>query len=110
MIRDRFAVVRVPFPLNDKPGTKPRPALVISERAFNAAAGHTVMAVITRAANTVWPCDYAIADLARAGPPAASYVRLKLSTFENTLIPRQSGALAAVDVAGFRAAARPVLG
>lgn len=106
----RYAVVRVPFPFSDKPGTKPRPALVVSEQAFNAAAGHTVMAMITRAANTVWPGDYAITDLALAGLPAASYVRLKLFTLENRLILRQSGALAAADIAGFQIAARPVLG
>lgn len=110
MICARFAVVRVPFPFSDRPGVKPRPELVLSERAFNAAAGHTVMAMITRATNTVWPGDYAIADLGQAGLPAASYVRLKLFTLENRLILRQSGALAAADVAGFRVAARPVLG
>ena len=110
MICARHAVVRVPFPFSDKPGTKPRPALVLSEQAFNATAGHTVMAMITRATNTVWPGDHALADLGQAGLPAASYVRLKLFTLENRLILRQSGTLATADVAGFRAAARLVLG
>jgi mRNA interferase MazF len=110
MICRRFAVVRVPFPFSDRPGTKPRPALVLTEEAFNAAAGHTVMAMITRAGHTTWPNDDPITDLAAAGLPAASHVRLEIFTLENVLVLRQSGSLAAADIAGFRQAARPVLG
>ena len=36
-IYERFDVVVVPFPFVDSPTTKPRPALVLSTRAFNAA-------------------------------------------------------------------------
>ena len=36
-ICERFDVVVVPFPFVDSPTTKPRPALVLSTRAFNAA-------------------------------------------------------------------------
>lgn len=110
MILERFAVVRVPFPFSDRAGSKPRPALILSERGFNAAAGHSVLAMITRAANTVWPHDHPITDLAAAGLPAASYVRLKIFTLENTLILHASGALAAGDGAGLRKALRAVLG
>lgn len=110
MILERFAVVRVPLPFSDRVGSKPRPALILSGRAFNAAAGHSVMAMITRATNTVWPHDYKVIDLAAAGLPAASYVRLKIFTLENTLILRASGALAPADVIGLRKALRAVLG
>lgn len=66
--------------------------------------------MITRATSTVWPGDYPIGDLGQAGLPASSYVRLKLFALENRLILRQSGTLAAADVASFRAASRPVPG
>ena len=110
MICARFAIVRVPFPFSDRPESKPRPALVLSSQAFNAAAGHTIMAMITRARNTVWPHDYPITDLAAAGLPAASYVRLKIFTLENVLIIRVSGNLAPADIEGFRKGAQAVLG
>lgn len=49
----RFEVVRVPFPFTDKEASKNRPALVLSDEfAFNAPAGHAVMAMITSSAQT----------------------------------------------------------
>jgi len=77
---DRFAVVRVPFPFTDPNAAKNRPALVLSDRdAFNAPAGHSVMAMITSAAGhhpqrepelrvTSRDCDFAEL-LARASLP-----------------------------------------
>ena len=55
---ERFDVVRVPFPFMDRQREKNQPALIISARAaFNRAAGHSVMAMITSASHAPWPLD-----------------------------------------------------
>jgi mRNA interferase MazF len=63
VIFERFAVVRVPFPFTDREATRNWPGLVLSDPdAFNTAAGHSVMAMITSAADRPWPLDCPIAD------------------------------------------------
>lgn len=100
MTFERFAVVRVPFPFTDREATKNRPALVLSDRsAFNAPAGHSVMAMITSAANPPWPLDCAITDLQSAGLPAPSKVRFKLFTLDHRLVRGQLGHLSPADEA-----------
>ncbi|MDD5033215.1 MAG: hypothetical protein PHE55_00530 [Methylococcaceae bacterium] len=65
---EAFAVVRVPFPFTEQTTTKNRPALILSSAPlFNRPAGHSVMAMITSAANAPWPLDCPIEDLAAAG-------------------------------------------
>jgi len=95
---ERFAVVRVPFPFTDRNATKNRPALVISDaESFNAPAGHSVMAMITSAANPPWPLDCEIADLTAAGLPSPSKVRFKLFTLDHRLVRGELGKLSAAD-------------
>jgi mRNA interferase MazF len=95
---ERFAVVRVPFPFTDRDATKNRPALVLSDAAaFNGPAGHSVMAMITSAANAPWPLDCPIADLAAAGLPAPSKVRFKLFTLDHRLVRGALGTLSPED-------------
>lgn len=94
----RFEVVVVPFPFTDSAARKRRPALVLSdEAAFNAPAGHSVMAMITSADNAPWPLDVAIADLQPAGLPAPSKVRMKLFTLDHRFVVRRAGKLSARD-------------
>ena len=95
---DRFAVVTVPFPFSDRTATKNRPALVISNsRCFNVATGHSVMAMITSAANAPWPLDCPVSELVAAGLPSPSKVRFKLFTRDDRLVPGQIGRLAPAD-------------
>lgn len=95
---ERFAVVRVPFPFTDRGATKNRPALVLSSaRHFNTPAGHSVLAMITSAANPPWPLDCLIEDLNCAGLPAPSKVRFKLFTLDHRLIRGQLGMLGGKD-------------
>ena len=89
-------VVVVPFPFSEKAGTKRRPALVLSRKAFNAS-GHVVLAMITTSAHHAWPGDVDIEDKDAAGLPLPCIVRLKLFTLDNRLILRRIGALAPVD-------------
>ena len=98
MTFERFAVVRVPFPFTDREATKNRPALVLSDpTAFNTPAGHSVMAMITSAANPPWPLDCPLTDLSAAGLPAPSKVRFKLFTLDHRLVRGRLGRLSAAD-------------
>jgi mRNA interferase MazF len=96
----RFEVVRVPFPFTDKDSSKKRPALVVSDEfAFNAPAGHSVMAMITSAEHADWPLDCVLQDLHAAGLPAPSKVRFKLFTLDHHLVLGKLGQLATEDAA-----------
>lgn len=98
MIFERHAVVRVPFPFTDRNSSKNRPALVLSSAdTFNTPAGHSVMAMITSAANAPWPLDCPITDLAAAGLPAPSKIRFKLFTLDHRLVRGQLGTLSPAD-------------
>ncbi len=101
-ICDRFDVVVVLFPFIDQPRAKPRPALALSRRGFNAAHGATILAMITTASHTRWPSDIAIADGSRAGLSIPSVVRLKLFTLDNGIIARRVGHLGRADAARVR--------
>ena len=111
MTFELYAVVRVPFPFTDRAATKNRPALVLSDSAaFNQAAGHSVMAMITSQIDPPWPLDCAIGDLDSAGLPAASTVRFKLFTLDDRLVRGQIGKLSPTDVSKVRAALTRLLG
>ena len=111
MAFDLYAVVRVPFPFTDGNATKNRPAVVLSDRvAFNAPAGHSVMAMITSQANPPWPLDCTLTDLAAAGLPAPSRVRFKLFTLDHRLVRGEIGKLALEDIAQVRAGLTELLG
>ena len=96
---DRWQVVAVPFPFSDRPGTKRRPALVLSNASFNRA-GHTVLAMITTAGHTPWPGDTPLEGAPAAGLRVPCLVRLKLFTLDNRLIQKRLGTLAPADAAG----------
>jgi mRNA interferase MazF len=108
---ERFAVVRVPFPITDRNASKNRPALVLSDAAsFNTPAGHSVMAMITSQGNAPWPLDCPIADLQAAGLPAPSLVRFKLFTLDHRLVRGELGQLAAVDAEAVQSSMAILLG
>jgi mRNA interferase MazF len=106
-----WQVVRVPFPFTDRQAVKNRPALVLSDAAaFNAPAGHAVMAMITSEANTPWPLDCPLRDLAMAGLPAPSKVRFKLFTLDQRLVRGVLGQLADADQVRVRSCLVSLLG
>lgn len=93
-----FDVVVVPFPFTERPTTKRRPALVLSDaKTFDEQVGQSVLAMITSAGNADWPLDVEIGDLDSAGLPSASVVRMKLFTLDNQLVIRKAGTLAKDD-------------
>ena len=106
-----FDVVVVPFPFTDSARQKRRPALVLSaNEAFNGFIGHSVMAMITSEKNAPWPLDVRIADLAPAGLPAASVVRMKLFTLDHRFVIDRVGALSTLDREATQQALRLLMG
>jgi len=96
VICDRWDVAVVPFPFSEKTGSKRRPALVLSNAAFNNF-GHTALAMITTRGHHPWPGDCEITDLEAAGLPLPCIVRLKLFTLDNRVILRRLGRLSQPD-------------
>jgi mRNA interferase MazF len=90
---ETFDIVVVPFPYTDRLFEKRRPALVISSRALRRF-GLLWVAMITSAENPPWSCDVAVADIRRAGLPAASVVRVaKIACIESARVLRRAGRL-----------------
>jgi mRNA interferase MazF len=81
----RWDVVSVPFPFIEGHATKRRPALVVSTDAFHRAHRACFGAMITTARHMqdVRPDDIPIVNVADAGLPQPSVIRLaRLTTFE----------------------------
>jgi len=93
---EAWDVVVVPFPFSERPGSRRRPAVVLSKPSLNKA-GHTIMAMITTSARSPWPGDTEIGDLAAAGLRVDCRVRLKLFTLDNRLILKTIGRLSPAD-------------
>lgn len=96
MIYEPWDILLVPFPFTDKVERKRRPAVVLSTRDYNET-GFVIVAMITTARRLEWPSDTPITDLAQAGLPRASVVRLSLSTLDTFLVQGKLGCLAGVD-------------
>lgn len=95
---ERWQVVRVPFPFTDRAASKIRPALVLSAAdSFNNLAGHVVLGMLTSAGHAPWPLDCPIGDLAAAGLPVPTVLRMKLFTLDARLIRAPLGQLAMPD-------------
>jgi mRNA interferase MazF len=92
----QWDVVVVPFPFSNQPGTKRRPALVLSGRSFNAG-GHTVLAMITTSGHRPWPGDVNFSDHKSAGLHNPCILRLKLFTLDNRLLMKRIGRLSVND-------------
>jgi mRNA interferase MazF len=104
-----YDVVVVPFPFTDRRTSKRRPALALSSEAFNAESGHTVLAMITSAANPAWPMDVSI-RAAEAGLRAPSKIRMKLFTLDSRLILHKLGSLTEKDRHAVAATVQKLLG
>ena len=96
MVCEQWDLIVVPFPFSEGPGTKKRPATVISKAVFNRR-GHSVMSMITSAGHQAWPGDVRIADYRTAGLDTPCILRLKLFTLDNRLILKKIGRLNPAD-------------
>jgi mRNA-degrading endonuclease toxin of MazEF toxin-antitoxin module len=97
VVFDRWDVAVALFPFTDIAVRKPRPVLVLSDRAFNRSHGHFIAAMITTGVDSRWPSDCPINDLQSCGLRHASVVRWKLFTLPKEVAPRRIGALGAID-------------
>ena len=103
-------VVVVPFPYSDRLAEKRRPALVVSNARL-AEQGLVWLAMITSARQNALRYDAPIADLALAGLPAPSLVRLtKIATVEPSRIVRKAGRLGRQETARALATVRSFVG
>jgi mRNA interferase MazF len=97
---ERFSVVVVPFPFADRAATRRRPAVVVSAPSLlGQRVGHSILAMVTSAANPPSPPDVPISDLDAGGLPQPSVVRMKLFTLDDRLVLRIAGRLAPADAA-----------
>ena len=109
MTYNQFDIVVVPFPFVDSPTAKRRPAIILSSKKhFNSEIKHSIMAMITSARNTPWPCDIAITDLSCAGLKKASVIRMKLFTIDHKLILDSLGNLSKEDQNSLRKMAKSI--
>ncbi len=108
---EQFAVVVVPFSFTDRASHRRRPAVVVSvAESLGARVGHSVLAMVTSADNPAWPHDVAVTDLAAAGLPCPSVIRMKLFTLDDRLVLRVAGRLCSDDAIRLQLALGAVLG
>jgi mRNA interferase MazF len=104
-------VVLVPFPFTSQAASKKRPAVVVSNKAYNTARPDVVVMAITSqfrpspALGEVWLGQWQAAGLLK---PSA--VKPAFATLEQGLVIRQLGALAAADQAALGKAIAEMLG
>jgi mRNA interferase MazF len=96
VICDFGDIVVVPFPFVDKPVSKKRPALVLSNIVFNTA-GYSMLSMITTKHYPAWPGDTQITDIASCGLRKPCLIRLKVFTLDNRLILKKIGKLNKTD-------------
>jgi mRNA interferase MazF len=104
-------VVLVPFPFTSQAASKQRPAVIVSNLAYNQAKPDVVLMAITSqfrpspALGEVWLRDWQAAGLLK---PSA--IKPVFATLEQTLIIRQLGTLTAIDQADLKNAIARVIG
>jgi len=101
VICDRHDVVVVPFPFQEIPATKRRPAVICSGRVFNENNGWSVVSMITSAKALAWPGDMPITDLESAGLKVSCYIRPRFQTLPNEILVGLIGTLGPVDRLGW---------
>jgi len=105
------AIVLVPFPFTDQSASKRRPAIVVSNRAYNRARPEVVVMAVTSqlrpapASGEVWISYWQLAGLLK---PSA--IKPVFATIEQRLVIRQLGALQSADQAALRKAIEETIG
>jgi mRNA interferase MazF len=105
------AIVLVPFPFTDQSASKRRPAVVISNPAYNMARPDVVVMAITSqlranpALGEVWVSQWQPAGLLKP-----SSVKPVFATIEQRLVMRQLGTLQSIDQVALRKAITESIG
>lgn len=104
-------IVLVPFPFTNQAAAKKRPAVVVSNRAYNAARPDlVVMAVTSQLRPAPGPGEVWVGQWQAAGLLKPSAVKPVFATLEQALVIRRLGTLAATDQASLRKAIAETLG
>ena len=104
-------IVLVPFPFTDQTASKQRPAVVVSNRAYNAARPDVVVMAVTSqlrpspAFGEVW-----IGEWRQAGLIKPSAIKPVFATIEQRMVVRKLGTLRAGDQETLRLAIDEVVG
>ena len=91
-------VVLIPFPFTDLTSSKTRPAVVVSDHAFEKETGDFTVAMITSVPHAT-PYDYELKDWQHAHLLSPSWVRAKLVTLDPELVFHIPGRLSDRDMA-----------
>ena len=103
-------VVLVPFPFTDQTASKKRPAVVVSNRAYNTARPDIiVMAITSQRRPNPGLGDVLITHWQAAGLLKPSVAKPVFATLEQQLVLRQLGTLAAGDQAALRKAMQEII-
>jgi mRNA interferase MazF len=104
-------VLLVPFPFTSQTASKKRPAVVVSNRAYNTARPDViVMAITSQLRPTTGPGEVWIGQWQAAGLIRPSAIKPVFATLEQTLVIRQLGTLDADDQAALKKAIAESLG
>jgi mRNA interferase MazF len=104
-------VVLVPFPFTDQSASKRRPAVIVSNRAYNVARPDVVvMAVTSQVRPTLAVGEVWVSAWQQAGLLKPSAVKPVFATIEQRLVIRQLGALQPADQIVLRKAINETIG
>ena len=104
-------VVLMPFPFTSLAASKKRPAVVVSNRAYNTARPDVVvMAITSQLRPSPGPGEVWVGQWQAAGLLKPSAVKPVFATLEQALVLRQLGTLSAGDQAALRKAITETLG
>ncbi len=90
-------VLLVPYPFTDQRGSKQRPAVVVSGKAYNRSHPDLILAPVTSQINRTSD-EVTLAHWQAAGLLKPSVVKPVLSSFESRLVRRKLGTLAESDL------------
>ena len=104
-------IVLVPFPFTSQAASKKRPAIVVSNRAYNTARPDlVVMAITSQLRPSVGPGEVWVGQWQGAGLLKPSAVKPVFATLEQALVLRRIGMLGAGDQAAVRQAIAETFG
>ena len=105
------AIVLVPFPFTDQSASKRRPAVVVSNRAYNMARPDVVvMAVTSQLRPTLAFGEVWVSQWQPSGLLKPSAIKPVFATIEQRLVIRQLGTLQSIDLAALRKSIDEMIG
>ena len=97
MIYEKWDIVLVPFPFTNLSSIKKRPAIIISNHAYNTFGDSIIVYVTSQITQATKPGDYLIKSWNSAGLPKSSLIRMKFATIDNNIILKKLGSLSEID-------------